>query len=48
MNIGIGIGIAYQTGGGVALVLTGDWLLITGLYEDLGEWDDAATWNDGA
>lgn len=27
---------------------TGEWLLISGVWDDLGEWDDAATWNDGA
>jgi hypothetical protein len=26
---------------------TGLWLLITGSWADLGQWDDADTWNDG-
>jgi hypothetical protein len=48
MNIGIGIGLFGSASGESGAPPTGQWILITGLWDDAGEWDDADTWNDGA
>lgn len=48
LALGFGIGLAFSPSQGEATPPTGQWILITGVWDDAGEWDDADTWNDGA
>jgi len=48
MSLGFGLGVCFvgQSDGEVPSP-TGQWILITGTWADLGQWDDIDTWNDG-
>jgi hypothetical protein len=45
-GLGFGLGLIWRGTGGEPEPPTGEWILITGYWNNLGQWDDSAEWID--